>query len=119
MYSKEQVAAAVRKVLDENIVPVYETQDDRGLEESEYVDFVMQVLVKAVYTEKEAEKQRVAQLPSWVLQPFVNTMQTWIKRRKANRKSWTSGLIFEHIKANWPKMSEEEHDEILRRSLRD
>lgn len=41
-----QIEVAVRKVLDEGVWPVYETQDDNGLEEKEYVDFVLEVLAK-------------------------------------------------------------------------
>jgi hypothetical protein len=43
---RDTIAMAVSKVLDEKIWPVCHMEDDRGLEEEEYVDFVIEVLAK-------------------------------------------------------------------------
>lgn len=43
---KAKIKKAVKEVLSELKWPVYTTQDDNGLEEYEYVEFVEEVLAK-------------------------------------------------------------------------
>jgi hypothetical protein len=42
--TREQIQAAVKAVLKEGIWPIYSSEDDRGLEEDEYVEFVTDVI---------------------------------------------------------------------------
>ncbi len=42
----DQLKLAIKQVLDEGVWPVYKTDDDNGLEEEEYVQFVSEVLNK-------------------------------------------------------------------------
>lgn len=42
-----KVQKAVDEILNENVWPIYKTQDDNGLEEHEYFEFAMAVARKA------------------------------------------------------------------------
>lgn len=43
---KAKIKKAVKEVLNELKWPIYITQDDNGLEECEYIEFVQEVLAK-------------------------------------------------------------------------
>jgi hypothetical protein len=51
--TKQKIEVAVKKVLNEGIWPIYQTQDDNGLEIEEYITFVTQVLNMISAIEKE------------------------------------------------------------------
>lgn len=43
---KRKIKKAVKELLKEGKWPIYQTQDDSGLEECDYIEFVQDVLAK-------------------------------------------------------------------------